>query len=522
MTITMAKDGRLRAVFRPRLAPLAIAAMLASAPSHADWRIQPTLNLNESYTDNIALNDKANEKAQLISELNPGLIITGTGRRFQFNTVAQWHHFAYSNDRLDNTLDHTFDFALNGRGELLDDFLFVDVAATQTPRSVLAFGPQVEGTPYLGDNRVDVRTWRITPSLRHRFGNVAQLDMSYSRDGVDAGEFDPFSNTIGDTVSANLSSGPSQRSLGWSLNLMRQELDSDFGGDTSTEMASASLQYALTRRLALTASAGYDSYDFPTLRERNAGRNWSVGFDWSPSQRTRVNASIGRHFYGQTGRLDASHRSRHTVWKIIYGDGITTSRQQLLLPSTIDTAALLDSLFAASISDPLLRQQAVANYIRNAGLPPSLANDINYLSNRYIRQRQLQAVSVYTKGRSTAAATLFRTERIALSSQQSDSPLLGNQLANLNDNVREQGVNLNYAYKLNPRSNLNAATSYSRSRSITTGIEDERSYFRIGYTRELGKSLRGVVELRHQRGTYGFNDSSYRENAISAGISAQL
>lgn len=521
MTTTTANAGKWRTL-APRLTPLAAAAMLLASDCHAQWRVQPSVALTERYTDNVLLQSDELKQSQFISELTPGLALTGTGRRFKVQGSAQWRHFAYSNDQLANTLDHSFEYALAGQGTLVDDLLFVEASASATPRSISAFGPQVESTPYIGENRAKIKTWRISPHLEHRFGNTANMSLRYTRDAVDAGSVEAFGNSVGDSFIASLTSGTASRSLGWGVTALRQDLEDDVAGKTTTEILAGNLRYPLTRRFALTVSAGYDSYDYQALGGRTAGRNWSAGVDWTPSQRTRVIASLGRHFYGKTGKLDASHRSRYTVWSVNYDDSVTTSRQQFLLPSTIDTAGLLDSLFAATISDPVLRQQAVANYIRNAGLPPSLAESINYLTNRYIRQKQLQASFAYTRARSTALVSLFSGERIALSSQQTDSPLLGSQLANLNDNVRQSGANTSYTYRITPRSSVLAGASLTRSRSLSADFEDQRRDFRIGYTRQLSRTMRAAVELRHLRGSFGINTGAYQENAISATLSAQL
>lgn len=505
----------------PRLTPLA-AAMLLAGNCHAQWRVQPSLSLVETYTDNVALQSNELKQSQFVSEVTPGLALSGNGQRFKVQGTARWRHFAYSDEQQANTLDHSFEYALDGQATVVEDLFFVDASASVTPRSIYAFGPQVENSPYVGENRAKIQTWRISPRLEHRFGNTANMMLRYIRDSVDGGDVQGFGNSGGDTFMATLTSGTALQTLDWGLTAMRQDLKDDFSGDTTTETALANLRYPVTRRFALTASAGYDSYDYQALGGRTAGRNWSAGIDWAPSQRTRAIVSLGRHFYGQTGKLDISHRSRHTVWSIDYGDAITTSRQQFLLPSTIDTVGLLDNLFAANISDPVLRRQAVLNYIRNANLPLSLAENINYLSNRYIRQKLLQASMAYTRARSTALVSLFASERIALSTQETDSPLLGSQLSNLNDNVRQRGVNTSFTYRLTPRSSLLANAGFTRSRSIETDIEDSRRDFRIGYTRQLSNAMRAAVELRHVRGSAGINTGGYQENAISASLSAQL
>ncbi|RZA31796.1 MAG: TIGR03016 family PEP-CTERM system-associated outer membrane protein [Lysobacteraceae bacterium] len=510
----------------PRLAPLAIAAMLLASECRADWRVVPALELTERYTDNFRQQSNDLKRSQFISELTPSVAFAKTGPRLTLNGTAQWRHFAYRDDDLRDTLDHSFEYALSGRGTLVQDFLYVDASASETPSNISAFGPRVEDTPYLASNLAKVKTWRISPNLEQRFGKLALLSLRYTRDRVEGGGTRGFATTEGDGISANLAGQTAFEKLGWSLNHLRQELQDSINGETSTQNSTARLRYALTGRVGVTASVGYDRYRFQSLGGGDtAGRNWSYGFDWTPSLRTNLSASLGRHFYGQTGSFSLLHRSRRTSWNIVYDDGITTSREEFLLPSTIDTGSLLDRLFAASIPDPVARQQAVAAYIQNTGLPPNLVDNVNFLSNRYFRQRGLTGSMAFKMARASGVLSLGSTERVALSSQESDSSLLGNELSSRNDNVRQQSANASLDYRLGPRASAVAAIGWSRNRSLTTGLVDHRRDFRIGLNRQLGRKLQASVDLQRRTGSVGVSgrtNGPYQEHSISASLSAQL
>jgi len=497
--------------------------MLLAGESRADWRVIPTVNVSETFTDNVNLQSGDRKHSQWVTELTPGVILSGKGRRFQVAAAGQARQFVYSQGQLPDTADHIVEYSFNGRGELAEDLLFIEASASSSPQPVSAFGQMGGASLYSMGNRTQVKTWRISPFLEQRLGRAANLSLRYSRDSVETDEYrNRFGNSLGNTISAGLVSTDTSAKLGWGLNYVRQDLDNKLSGSSSSETASGNLRYALHSRFALTASVGYDRYDFGGFGGSNAGRNWSGGFDWTPSARTRLSASLGRHYFGQTGKLDLTHRSRYTVWRIAYDDVVTNSREQFLLPSTIDTAILLDRLFSATISDPLLRQQAVEAYIRQTGLPPSLADNVNYLSNRYFREKRLQATSAFTRGRSSALVTLYASDRVALSDMQTDSPLLGSQLATLNNNVRQKGLSLTYNYRVNARTSAVAGADFARHRSLTTGIENDPRDFRLGMTRQLAKDMRAAVELRHQRGRVDATAGDYRENAISATLSAQF
>jgi len=543
MTITTAKQPL-------RLAPLA-AALLVALPAQVQaqglvrnlaenlsqnvpqelgqtlaetsLRIIPTLSVTETWTDNVNLQAGARARSELVTQLAPGVTAVRRGRRLNLSASAQWHQFLYLHDIRNNTADNQAQYSGALQGVLVDDLLFVDASASRGQRSISAFGPQLTNDLYVVANRAEVKTWSISPYLVQRFGHAATAQLRYTVDEVESGRFRGLDKTEGQSVNASLASGQSFKDLSWGLNYYRQDLDSARLGDSSTQTLAGSLSYKLTPRLSLTANAGYDRYDFGSFGGENKGRNWSAGFAWNPSRRTSLQLSAGRHYYGKTGALNASHRSRYTVWSISYSDAITTTRQQFLLPSTIDTAALLDRLFSANYPDPVERERVVRAYIAATGLPPSLADNVNYLSNRYMRQKLLQASTMWRKGRSSTVLALYASQRDAVSDQQSDSDLLGSQLATINDNVRQRGVSLTYNYQLNSRTNAVGVWNVSRNDSLTTGIEDLQRVLRLGVTRRYGERLLGTVELRRRSGNVNAASTDrFKENAISASLSMQL
>lgn len=500
-------------------------ALLAAPVAWADWRFTPALGVTQTYSDNPFLLPDAEAHGQWITEVAPGFSLDVDSRRLRGSASGAVRQYAYSGgtEGLQNLRnDRLTTYAGNLTGVVAEDLLFVDAAASSSQQSLSAFGPQPAANPYSALNRTEIKTWSISPYLTHKFGQVRTV-LRLTRDSVESDDSNLFGDSLADTVLLNANNYESTQKLVWGLSYLRQDQSSDLAGDSSIENLSANLRYRLDSSFALTAMSGYDRYDYNALGGRTAGRSWSAGFAWTPSQRTSIEASLGRHFYGKTGSLAATVRSRRTVWNVNYGDTITNSRQQFTLPAAIDTASLLDSLFSATITDPVLRQQAVRAYLQQTGLPPSLADNINYLSNRYIRQKLLQA-SVALKGaRSSAVVSLYGSERTALSSQESDSALLGGQLTSLNDDVRQRGASALFTYNLNSRSNLFANASYTGSRSLSTGLEESQRVLRVGINRKLGRRVQASLDLNRRSGGYaGASPRNYTEHAIAATLSMTL
>jgi len=505
----------------PRLLPLAAAMLVAAPASHAQqWTVTPSVGLYETYTDNVDLRDDELASSQWITEVRPSLAISGESRRLKVNAFASWSQYAYSDK--DSVIDPTESqrrYAADLQGTLVDQMLYVDVKASRDRRNILPFGPGAQNSPFTRDNQTDVKTWSISPYLVRRIGRDATMQLRYTRDSVDSGLRNLFGTSTGDTVLFNLASSAELRGLGWGLNYTRQDIENRLVGESSSESVNGSLRYRFSRTWTATATAGYDRYDFEGPGPGSSGRNWSVGGIWTPSTRTSVQASIGRHLYGQTGSLSATLRARRTVWDIQYGDSITSSRSQYLLPAAVDTAAMLDRLFGSMFPNALERERAVAAYMQANGLPASMANDINYLSNRYARDKQLRASVAWRAQRATALLSAYRGERRAVSDQQSDSPLLGNSLSSLNDNVRQHGGSMTYTHRLDGRSNLQGGANYRYSESLTTGIESRERLFYVRLNREFSRHLRGSLEARRLNGGTDFTGRrDYTENAVIANL----
>ena len=278
----------------------------------------------------------------------------------------------------------------------------------------------------------------------------------------------------------------------------------------------------MSQEFSISATGGYDKYDFNSHEGATEGTFWRVGFAWKPSPRTSLAASIGDRFFGRTYYLAANHRSRNTVWDISYNEEVTTTRSQFFLPAAVDTAALLDRLFTPMYPDPLLRKLAVMTYMKATGLPPALADQVNYLSNRYMLQKQLMATAMFRTARSGFTVSLYDVRRRALSMFEADSRLLGNQLATLNDNTRQRGVNGVWNWRMNQRSAVNVSVINARTESLTTGRTDDTHALSIALTRQFTPRLRAAAEVRHARGTLLTGDDKYRENSISASVSMQF
>ncbi|MFL6658652.1 MAG: TIGR03016 family PEP-CTERM system-associated outer membrane protein [Massilia sp.] len=507
---------------RPLVLPLGLAALLCAPAAHADWKFVPTLDLRETYSDNVALRGAGEEKSQFVTEITPGFRLHHLGPRLTLNAEYQLQYFAPLDHEVSGTNRSARHLHADAKAKLIPDLLFVDAFAAKAQQNVSPFGQVNTDNNYASANQTEVTSWRISPYMKHRFGSTATTEVRYTHDSVDAGR-SGLGNSSGNSLLLKADSGPGFRTIGWGVQASEQKIHDRLANDSTVEMANANLRYKVLPTLNLTAGLNYDNYDYQALGGANGGKGWNAGFTWTPSLRTSLTTSLGHRYYGPSRMLTGMHRSRHTVWSLNYDDSVTSTRANFLLPATVDTAALLDALFQANYPDPVERARAVQDYIRNAGLPPSLANNVNYFSNRYSLQKQLRGSVMFREGRTGAIFSIYRVTRDALSIRETDSPLLGNNLNTINDNTRQQGFNVSWDYKLTARTNLNLISDIIDNESLSTGNKSRSSAVRFAARHQLRAKLAASLELRHVKGnTSLLGGRPYTENAVAASINMQL
>ncbi|MDQ2821566.1 MAG: TIGR03016 family PEP-CTERM system-associated outer membrane protein [Pseudomonadota bacterium] len=519
MTITMAKHAR---------APAALLALLLAPTVYAEVKFTPIVSGSETYSDNVALQPTQFAQSSFITEITPAFSLLSNGPRLKLSASYQLHLYSYSN-KVNNTNNTSSQYQLSLQSKLIDDLLDLNASAARQTTSLTAFGPQGNDSLYSDSNRTVVSTYTISPTLRHRFGGTADAYLRYTRNRVVGDRF--LGTTNGDNINANIISGQNFSVVGWGVNVAQDSfsatqnsLSNATVGDTKSQNVEGNLRYRVGQTISLTATAGYDKYDYGSVAGNSTqGASYTGGFVWTPSSRTRLQMSYGRRYYGNTGNLAASYRGHRSALNASYGDTVTTSRQQFLSSTGLNTYDLLNAMLTASIPDPAERAKAIAAYIAATGITPILTNNTNYLSNVFQRQRTLQVGYSLQGAHSTTTLSVQKSRVTALSTQQADSDLLGQNFASLNNNLDTFGGSASYIQRMTSATQLVASLSYQRSKTIDTNITSDNEAVRLGLTHAFDAKLQGSTEIRQVRGSY-FNtgNSRYRENAISATISKQF
>lgn len=490
----------------------------------AEWQITPRLDLKETYTDNVALMPRGLEKSDFVTEINPGISLMGSGPRLKVNANYQMQNLFYAEEDSRNTTWHQLN--ANANAELVDNLFFLDGKAGISQQNISLFGPQTANNLNATGNRTEVRTYSISPYLRHSFHKLASSELRYSHDSVDTSTSGLW-NSQTDRIQFRLDSGPAFRTFGWGLNFSDEKIaykntENILAQDIDSKILSGNLRYLITPRFSLKATAGYEENNYIPIGEKPEGSFWSTGFSWAPTARTSIDASAGRRFFGDTYSLAATHRTRASFWNLSYSEDITSTQSEFLIPTTIDTATFLNQLWAASIPDTAIRQQFVDTFIRNTGLPPALSEPLNYFTNRLFLQKSLQASVAFTGAKNTVVLSMFNVSREAQTSEAMDSALFGSSNLALSERTKQLGGSALWTWRIGPLTTANISAAYTRNNFTVVGRTDDDKTIRLGLTRQLQPKLNGSVELRRLQRDSNQSGNDYRENAVMASLSMRF
>lgn len=471
--------------------PLAIALFaIGAADALADnVKVVPRLDVSETYSDNITLAPAGQEKSAFVTEVSPGISLSGAGARVKYKLDYNFQAMLRSDDAVGNSFYHQL--AADAKAELVKQAFFVDAQANVRQQYISPLGPVGVDTTSDTSNITTVSTAKVSPYLRHRFGSFASGEARYTHDEVryDTGG----SNSSGDSIALSLNSGPAFNELFWGANYSKRKIDYAAAANTEFQSTSGTLGYHLTPKFRVFATGGNESNNYQTAGTSTGGSFWNVGFGWAPSVRTSLEASYGHRFFGTTHSLSFSHRTRRTTWTAAYSQEVTSVRALELVPET----------FGAYYTDPATGRKYLL-VDRTTGQPLLVTLYTPYFTDETIIYKRLNgSVGIHT-GKSTVGLTAYHTTQ--------DQQLSG-------ANVNQYGGDASWNWRFGGRTSSTLSTGWSRVEMSTQDQQYVLRYVRAIITRQFQPKVNGSLELRHQERGSNQPDGGYAENAIVVRVS---
>jgi uncharacterized protein (PEP-CTERM system associated) len=339
---------------------------LERATLQPGWTITPSINLQETYTDNV-LEISSPRLSEVYTTINPGVLITGDTQRIQTVINYDPSFLIFPNYPGLNQFDQ------NGNAyaeiKIIPDTLFLDLRGfamvQQTPGGYAG--------PFYATNNAyatQVTSFSISPYVQHRFGDIGTGKLMYSLSDTNFSE--TGINGVGNYVPSSVQT-PSyffplngymltneeqaQFTTGNYFGRVQYQGTADlqqyagfgFGPNSYQNIYDNEFSYALTRNFWLLGGGGYEDIRYnmsPLILINDA--IWDFGFKWKPNADSTIIATYG-HKYGLTyPYLNAEYaltaRTRINALYTEYLDTAPQAIQNNLANSTVDaTGQSLDS-----------------------------------------------------------------------------------------------------------------------------------------------------------------------------------
>lgn len=493
---------------RGALAPVMLLTGVALPAMAADWTVTPNLTVSERYTDNVNLATSGqSKKNDFITEVRPGVQIYKDGARLKVRVNYSLQSLTYLNTSDNNAVNHQLSASANA--ELLKDFLFLDANTAVYQQNINALGPVGFGNTNATKNLTTVGTYSISPYIKKRFGSFADGDFRIRQSGVYYNS-KGISNTLTNNVTGSLLSGSSFNDLFWGVNYSYTKNKNQFVADTEFESASATLGYALTRKLRVNATAGQERNNYISATGGKIdGPFWNAGFTWTPTSRTSVAATYGHRFFGRTYSFDLSERTRHTTWRAGYSEDLTTSSATSLSAGLIGGGYICQTIPTGYAYFPAT--QSPTGFIVLIPLNDPVPADCQFAGNAYTPNLSLVNEVFILKN---------MTAGIGVNVGKSDYNLgfydMRRDLQTSGNYDRQSGINAGWNWRFAPRTTFNLLGNLSRIQVPSQNRKDDLWIISTGVTHQFQPKLTGSVFIRHQARSSNLPGNDFTENSITA------
>jgi len=453
---------------------LSFAMLLTAKVNAGEVKFIPSLEVAESYSDNILLASKGSEQGEFVTELKPAFLLQMQGRRFNANVYysIQDLHYLKVSDR-NNTNSQ---LSANSTTELISESLFLDVNASRNQQIIDSDQPIGFNNIAVTTNVTDVMTYSISPYYQHRFGNSLEALVRYTNSNVDFRK-DEVTDSEQNSISLTLNSPSNAIGFGWGLDYISQKSELETGTETEFMQGSITLGYRFTPRISLSATSGKEENTFSTNASQNIDDSyWNVDLNLQIGSRDTVLLGYGERYFGNTESFNWQHSGRRLNFSVDYTEEVSNFALSLLQSQqTADTAS----------NQPL---------VNNAG---------SISSQSFVREvGTLNASYDFSK---TSIRVLYSNDR--------------RLTQNSSDYTRLQTVNAQFSLRSSSVLTYSLGTRWIKNYTSNTNAKTFNTFLDFSVERRLSPSMRAALTINHnlRHSTSATND--YEENIYSISLS---
>lgn len=445
----------------------ALAALLASAPPVLAQLlpIEPVIQVQEGWSDNVALARSAAEREGFITDVTGGIRLDHSAPRVRVHIDARIHFVEYEKVAQAGRMQRFLDALVTV--EPVEKWLYLDARATRTQQNRSPFGFLVApDATSASANRVETQVEQVAPYVNGQLGDVARYQARHVESVVATSDATLPRTRIGESSFRARNATASAR-LGWSVDAAALRLENDVVGTREDQRLRGSLVYEAFGDVHLFLGTGYESTDF-TGATRRSGSTPAAGIAWNPGPRTRLFGEYERRFFGRGHEVSFSHRTALTAWRL------RSTRDATILPHVLgsragEARAAWGDLLIASISDPEERERAARRMMEEAALPVASVLDSGFLATRPFEFREVEASVAYRGPRDLLTGAYTHRVKHAFDLAFSAAPPVAGDA-----NVRQDGWQLAWAHRMTPLTTLTGNFSAVRTEELAPGTRHAR------------------------------------------------
>lgn len=487
------------------------------------WLLTPSIEVGETFTDNVNLAPRGSRVWDFITTVSPGLALAGQTAKLQVGLIYDPQEVLYARSTPSNALQQRL--LGTGTAEVLHDLLFFDTSASISQAFVRPTGAVGPTTLTTNNNLQTVYAFNASPYLRQHWSSYANAETRYrytttstSGSGIAAQDTNELRQTVlGGEVFGR---------LGWQavadytkLSRAQDSTDAFSGVSSKDTLLRVDLKYPLIQGLSAIGGVGYERISDPTLSNQPRGVIWNTGFQYQPNQLVSVALTYGERFGGTDIELNAAYNlDPQLSLNAIYTQTIQTSLSQIagnLNQTTIDPTTGLP----VSPGSPGAPPVAGAPPVTSASSPSSSAFGIS--SGSYIA-KTAEIDAVLTKERNTYSLRTFLSKQ----SGNNTTSLSNSSLAVSSSTVTAErifGGALGWAHKLQPNLSSNANASYTRAIFLDgTGRHDNIYIVSIGLDYTFSRLATATISLSRSDQRSNIPVNSVASDIIMATIRKQF
>ncbi len=447
----------------------AIGCVALSEVAHAErWTASGSAGGSETYNH---YSGPGQPGDGFVTSLTAALGFNGEGARLKINGTVSATELLYAGQGQSNTFAPGAN--IQGHLEAIEQFFFVDATVNVSQSYISPFGAQPSNLTVPTNNRYTTESYSVSPYIKGVLGSrVAYLvrddsgwttsqtfgDSSLKTPGTYWNNLDAEANSVAGGAA------------GWSAQYTRQYYDSGAAG-TGTyllQLVRAIGSYRVDPQLDVSARGGYEKDSFPqasAIGNSTEGSFYGGGLHWRPTDRTDLSGYWEHHYYGSSYSWQLTHRLPNVALAASFTRGLASFPQiALLVPAGVPVAQFIDAAFTTRIPDPVARAQAVAQFLAQSGLPPTLVSPLNVYATTVTLQSTESLSAVWIGVLNGIAFTVFRSESEAVSGQGSTLPPELQFAAN----SVQTGAGVSYSHRLTPLTNLVASATYTTAKPNDT------------------------------------------------------